>query len=155
MVFQIDISFDNRVYFTFFSRSYSPLIMWLLAASSSWFILCLQDLQTSLSGQGVTSHLYSLIPSTSAASARGALCKMINFQVLQPQVRKDKLKWLKILSQESRSVPTVHGTKTNYSDQCFLTMLGFSSACLAPHTHSLCSEMLSLAASPNLCGGLA
>lgn len=135
MVFQIDISFDNRVYFTFFSQSNSPLIVWLLAASS-WFILCLQDLQTSLSGQGVTSHLYSLIPSTSAASARGTLCKMINFQVLQPQVRKDKLKWLKILSQESRSVPTVHGTKTSYSDQCFLNHAG-DLQCMSGTTYPL------------------
>jgi len=119
-----DISFDNMVYFTFFSQYDSTLIMWLLAASSSWFILYLQDLQTSLSGQGVTSHLYSLIPRTSAASARRVFWKMFNFQVLQPQVKKEELKYLKIRSQEGRSVRTVCGAKSHYSDQCFLNQTG-------------------------------
>ena len=49
---------------------------------------------------------------------------MFNFQVLQPQLRKEKLKYLKILSEEGRSVPTVHGAKTRYGDRCFLNGAG-------------------------------
>lgn len=67
---------------------------------------------------------YSLIPGTSAASARGVFWKALNLKLLQAQVRKEKLKYLKILSQEGRSVPTVHGPKTHYGDQCFLNHAG-------------------------------
>lgn len=52
------------------------------------------------SGQGVTSHLHRLMPSTSAASAPSTFQKILLLQILQPQVRKKKLKYGKILYQE-------------------------------------------------------
>lgn len=86
---------DNRVNFTFFSQSESLLTM--RDFSSSWFVLYFH---MSFSGQGVTSRLHRLMPSTSAASAPSTFQKILLLQILQPQVRKKKLKYGKILYQE-------------------------------------------------------
>lgn len=126
--------------------------MWLL--TSSWFILYLQDLQTSLLGQGVTSHLliasYQVLLQLQQGVCSG---KHSIWSSYRPRSERKSWNTSKYFLRKADQCPQSMALRPITVTSAFLTMLGISSACLAPHTSSSCSEVLLLAASPNLTAG--
>lgn len=145
-----DISFDNRVYFMFFSQSDSPLIMWLLAASMlSSFTLPARPTNIPSWSRG---HVPFIYPCTkyvcSFSEGKCSICRSYS-------PRSERKSWNTPRYFFGKADLCLHSVvlRPITVTSAFLTMLGISSACLAPHTQSSCLEILLLAASPNLSVG--